>query len=36
MLYYKASTAPNLQQYSTWNKQVEETMKKKKWWWKFW
>ena len=26
----------NLQQYSTWNKQVEETMKKKKWWWKFW
>lgn len=26
----------NLQQYATWNQQVEETMKKKKWWWKFW
>ena len=26
----------NLQQYSTWNKEVEQTMKKKKWWWKFW
>jgi len=24
-----------LQQYSTWNKEVEQTMKKKKWW-KFW
>jgi hemerythrin len=26
----------NLQQYQTWNKEVETTMKKKKWWWKFW
>lgn len=26
----------NLQQYSTWSKEVETTMKKKKWWWKFW
>ena len=25
-----------LQQYSTWSKEVESTMKKKKWWWKFW
>ena len=26
----------HLQQYATWNKEVEQTMKKKKWWWKFW
>ena len=26
----------NLQQYQTWNQEVETTMKKKKWWWKFW
>ena len=26
----------HLQQYTTWNKEVEQTMKKKKWWWKFW
>ncbi len=25
-----------LQQYATWSKEVDETMKKKKWWWKFW
>lgn len=26
----------HLQQYSAWNKEVEQTMKQKKWWWKFW
>lgn len=25
-----------LQQYTTWTKEVNETMTKKKWWWKFW
>ena len=25
-----------LNQYTTWSKEVDETMKKKKWWWKFW
>ena len=25
-----------LGEYSTWSKEVEQTMKKKKWWWKFW
>lgn len=26
----------NLQQYQTWNTEVQQTMTKKKWWWKFW